>query len=358
LEGGDMTVRTSESRPTLDPTLSAGNTRMPMLPSVLSPARMQRHLRACPAVSRRLDAYGAGLGVRSVRMRRHKPGMRCLIEYRLTPSRPNGDRTALVLLGKVRAKGLDRYSHAVQTRLWHRGFGPDAEDGIAVPETFGVLPDLAMWLQHKVSGQPLTEHLTAPDAAALAPRIAAAIHKLHGADRVSDRRHTMRDELRILHAALGEVAAQHPRWAGRIDRLLAACDRLGASLEPGGLCPSHRDCYADNLLLDGTRLYLIDLDLFCLADPGLDMGNFIGHVTELSLRTYGDPNALADLELALEDAFVRLAGESCRAAVRTYANLTLVRHIAISRRISERRPWAQALLELCEERFGVAARRA
>jgi tRNA A-37 threonylcarbamoyl transferase component Bud32 len=329
---------------------------MPMLPLALSPARMQRHLRTCPSLSRRLDAHTPGLAVQSVRMRRHKPGMRCLIEYRLTSSAPNGDRTALVLLGKVRTKGPDRYSHAVQTRLWHRGFGPDAEDGIAVPETLGVLPELAMWLQRKVSGQPLTEHLTAPDAPALAPRIAAAIHKLHGADPISDRGHTMRDELRILHRALGEVATQNPTWADRINRLLAACERLGGSLEPGTPCPSHRDCYADNLVLDGTRLYLIDLDLFCLADPGLDMGNFIGHVTELSLRTYRDPNALADLERALEDTFVRLAGESCRIAVKTYALLTLVRHIAISRRIPERRPWTPALLELCEERLGVAAR--
>ncbi|HSO82991.1 phosphotransferase [Thiocapsa sp.] len=191
----------------------------------------------------------------------------------------------------------------------------------------------------------------------MSPRIAAAIHKLHGADPISDRRHTMRDELRILHRALGEVATQNPTWADRINRLFAACERLGDSLEPGTTCPSHRDCYADNLVLDGTRHYLIDLDLFCLADPGLDKGNFIGHVTELSLRTCGDPNALADLELAIEEAFVRLAGEACRAAVRTYALLTLVRHIAISRRIPERRPWTPALLELCEERLSVATRR-
>ncbi|RKT46150.1 phosphotransferase [Thiocapsa rosea] len=353
-----MRMPTHESRPTVDSSVAPVDTRMPMLPLALSPARMQRHLRASPSLSRRLDAHAPGLGIQAVRMRRHKPGMRCLIEYRLAPSAPIGDPAALVLLGKIRAKGLDRYSHTVQTRLWHRGFGPDAEDGIAVPETFGVVPELAMWLQQKVSGQPLTEHLTAPADPALAPRIAAGIHKLHGTDPMSDRRHTLRDELRILHRALGEVATQHPGWSGRIERLLAACERLGGSLAPGTPCPSHRDCYADNLILDGTRLYLIDLDLYCLADPGLDMGNFIGHVTELSLRTYRDPNALADLELALEDAFVRLAGEACRAAVRTYAMLTLVRHIAISRRIPERRPWTPALLELCEERLGVASGRA
>ncbi|WP_296807417.1 phosphotransferase [Thiocapsa sp.] len=352
-----MRIQTNDSQRTVDASVASADTRMPMLPLALSPTRMQRRIRACPALSRRIDAHAPGLGIKAVRMRRHKRGIRCLIEYRLAPSVPTGDPTALVLLGKIRAKGPDRYSHAVQTRLWHRGFGPDAEDGIAVPETFGVLPDLAMWLQRKVSGQPLTEHLTTPDAPALAPRIAAAIHKLHGADPMLERRHSMREELRVLHRALGEVATQNRTWAGRIDRLLTACERLGDSLAAATPCPSHRDCYADNLILDGTRLYLIDLDLFCLADPGLDMGNFIGHVTELSLRTYRDPTALADLELALEDAFVRLAGESCRAALRTYATLTLVRHIAISRRIPERRPWTPALLELCEERLGVATRR-
>jgi aminoglycoside phosphotransferase (APT) family kinase protein len=171
----------------------------------------------------------------------------------------------------------------------------------------------------------------------------------------ANRRHTLADELLILRRQLGPVVETHPAWADRIQRVLTASERLGAAIAPGKPCPSHRDFYPDNLLVDGEWLYLIDLDLYCEADPGLDMGNFIGHVTEFSLRTRQDPEALADLEQALEEEFVRLAGAASRAAVRAYATLTLVRHIAISTRIPERRDWTPALLELCEQRLGIAA---
>ena len=100
------------------------------------------------------------------------------------------------------------------------------------------------------------------------------------------------------------------------------------------------------------RLFLIDFDLHCEGDPGLDIGNFLGHITEQSLRALGDPQALADREQALEERFVALSGEATRAAVQAYATLTLVRHIHLSTLFPERRPFTSRLLELCEERLG------
>jgi aminoglycoside phosphotransferase (APT) family kinase protein len=122
------------------------------------------------------------------------------------------------------------------------------------------------------------------------------------------------------------------------------------------LCGIHRDFYSDQVIVDGPRLYLIDFDLYCLGDPALDIGNFLGHITEQSLRTLGDAGALAEVERALEERFIELSGEAVRPAVRGYAVLTLARHIYLSTRFPERRPWTERLLELCEERLGVAAR--
>src|SRR5262249_37339398 len=70
------------------------------------------------------------------------------------------------------------------------------------------------------------------------------------------------------------------------------------------------------------------------------------------LRTLGDPAALTDRELALEERFVELAGVT-PAAVRMYATLTLLRHIYLSTQFPERRAFTQPLIELCEERLGV-----
>lgn len=144
-----------------------------------------------------------------------------------------------------------------------------------------------------------------------------------------------------------------PAWQGRIDRLLKAAERLGASLPRLAPCGIHRDFYADQVIVDGTRIYIIDFDLYCEGNPGLDIGNFVGHVTEQSLRTFGDPLALAHLEQAMEDRFVALSGEPTRAAIRTYAALTLLRHIYLSTLFPERRAFTQDLLDLCEERLKV-----
>src|SRR5207247_2017872 len=179
-----------------------------------------------------------------------------------------------------------------------------------------------------------------------------AVHKLHEAGVVTRRRHTMADELRILHRCLEALRETRPEWAWRLRRLLAACDRLGAATTPGPPCGIHRDFYPDHALVDGERLYLLDFDLYCEGDPALDVGNCVGHITEQSVRTRGDPRALADREAALEDRFVELAGESARPAVRAYALLTLARHVYLSAQFSERQPCTAGLLELCEERLG------
>ena len=41
-----------------------------------------------------------------------------------------------------------------------------------------------------------------------------------------------------------------------------ACTRLGRSLPYCPPCPSQRDYYHDNILFDGDRLFLVDLDLY------------------------------------------------------------------------------------------------
>src|SRR5439155_8520258 len=121
-------------------------------------------------------------------------------------------------------------------------------------------------------------------------------------------------------------------------------------------CGIHRDFYADQVIVDGERLFLLDFDLYCEGDPALDIGNFLGHITEQSLRILGDAGALADRERAMEERFVELTG-TAPAAVRAYATLTLVRHVYLSTLSPDRRLFTQSLIELCEERLGVARHR-
>jgi thiamine kinase-like enzyme len=120
-----------------------------------------------------------------------------------------------------------------------------------------------------------------------------------------------------------------------------------------GDCGIHRDFYSAQVLVDEGRLFLIDFDLYCRGDPALDIGNFIGHMTEQSLRELGDARAMAEQENALEERFVTLAGEEYRSRIQAYTTLTLTRHVYLSTQFSERQKFATSLLGLCEERLGL-----
>jgi hypothetical protein len=335
--------------PSVDPFGVAGDPEMPSLAAALDPIESQRQLGQC---LRHLTGEYGTVHLMGIRVTRYKPGRRCVIEYDVEIEEPEAPPEVITLLGKVRRLRSGKSGYRLLDALWNAGFGDDSRDGISVPEPVGVVPEFRMWLQRKVPGRAASDLLAGPEGVELVRRIAEAAHKLHEARVPARRRHTMNDELRILHERLPLVAREEPRWARRIDRLLYACDHLGAATPEPAYRGVHRDFYADQVIVDGGRLYLIDFDLYCEGDPALDIGNFLGHITEHGLRTFGDCVALADLERAMEERFVGLSGGATRAAVRAYATLTLARHIHLSTMFEERRPFTESLLELCEDRLG------
>jgi aminoglycoside phosphotransferase (APT) family kinase protein len=336
----------------LDPFGAHADARMPLLARALDPDEVERH------VLPRFAGTPAGPGriaLRAIRTVRYKPGRRCLIEYEFETTRPGAPPEVVTLVAKARARGADAATFRLLQALRARGFDEASPDGVAVPEPVAVIPELGVWVQRKVHGPAATAVLAEPGGVALARRLAEAAHKLHHAGVAARRRHTMADELRILHQGLGSLAECRPKWGRRLGRLCSACDRLGAANPTRDACGIQRDFYPDHALLDGERLYLLDFDLYCTGDPALDVGNCIAHITEQSVRTHGDPRALADREAALEDRFIELTGEPARPAVRAYALLTLARHVYLSTQFADRRAFTAALLELCEHRFDGAA---
>ncbi len=334
--------------PVEDPFGVIDDAAMPTLSEALDPGAMQqRLLHDLP----RLTRENTHRRLQAIRVTRHKPGKRCVIEYDILFEHRGAAAETATLIGKVRAGRTGRIGYRLLDALWRAGFAADSKDGVSVPQPLGVLPDLQIWLQRKVPGRVATELLVEPGATWLVERIAEAAHKLHCARVPAKRSHTMADELRILRERLAAVAQEQPRWAARIERLIEACERLGTALPPPVPCGIHRDFYPDQVIVDGVRLWLIDFDLYCTGDPGLDIGNFLGHITEHSLRTLGDPGALAPLEHAMAERFAALSGDVAGRAAATYATLTLVRHVYLSTLFAERRRYTGRILDLCEERL-------
>lgn len=333
-----------------DPFGVAEDSQLPTLRLALNPHVVNEEFRhGLP----RLAGKDARVSVRSITVTRHKPGRRCVIEYDVRIRLPDGSRTKATLIGKIRARRFGKEAYRLLDAIWSSGFATEAPDRVSVPEPIGVIPRLQMWLQRKVRGAVATALLPQAGGVLLARRVAEAIHKLHSASVPSDRTHSMANELHILHERLPVVAQRRPGCAKRIQRILRACDQLAVTVPEPKPCGIHRDFYPAQVIVRRGHLHLIDFDLYCVGDPALDAGNFIGHITEQSLRELGHPAALRDREEALEERFVELAGKGMRLAVRAYGTLTLVRHIYLSTEFSERHPFTDSLIQLCEERLGL-----
>ena len=344
----DECVSIASTIPVTDPFGIAADTDLPQARLALDPGAVELELKQLAHFTR----TGASVQLCAIRVTRHKPGRRVVLEYDVAVPTATGTRE-FTLIGKLRARHDARAAYRLLDALWNAGFAAHSHDGISVPEPVGVINHFNLWLQHKVPGRPLGELLSSSASTALARRVADAIHKLHRAGVATEKRHTLTDELRILHENLPRVAQEHPDWNQRLKSVLAACDRLGATLPAPVECGIHRDFYADQVIVDGARLYLLDFDLYCIGDPALDIGNFAGHIIEQSVRLPDD--SLTHFEHALVERFVELTGPASRHAVAVYTTLTLVRHIYLSTLFPERRAFTGRLLELCEQRLGASA---
>jgi hypothetical protein len=197
-------------------------------PSMPSLARVLDSELAQPALQRALRRWRcdtADVELRSVRLIRHKPGRRALVEYQVSSIGGSGAES-MTLLGTIRAKRLDAKTPAVMTALPRAGFEPDSADGVSVPEVLGEVPELQMWLQVKVAGGALTQWPADADGLALARRVTEAAHTLHGSGVGARRRHTVDDESSGRCDRFDELATACPKWRRRrfTEALLELCE--------------------------------------------------------------------------------------------------------------------------------------
>ena len=305
-------------------------------------------------LSQAAAAFAASIGpstnspnvsVVAARVVRHKPGRRCLIEYDiadLLTGRVYG------IIAKMGRRRVARRDFLTQRSIHDAGFQHDAADGIYVPEPLGIIDQWNTWLQRKVVGTVATELLTGPHGPTIAVRIAAALSKLHTQGPPTNRLHSLDDELAILRDRLETLAANRPQWTYRLEAVLAKCVRIASNLPVARSTPIHRDFYPDQVMVDGTNICLCDLDLYCMGDPSLDIGNFVAHLIELGLREHDDPAFFDRSSAAFIEAYRSLCAERHTRSVDVYTKLSLARLIAIDAAMPNRSAIAERLLIHCE----------
>ena len=339
------------SIPVVDPFDVVADKAMPTLEAALDPAVVEAQFNR---KLERLTGPNGTLALHRIQVVRHKPGRRCVIQYDLSIDRPRTATQRTTLIGKVRAGRFGKSGYRMLQKLWEAGFQDDSSDGISVPEPLGTVGRLQMWLQRKVPGQLATAILPTTKGPALGARIVEAVCKLHRSSVEVTAHHSLDKELRILHERLALVYQFDGRLRRRIHDLLRACDELGTTIPSLSVHPIHRDFYADQVIVDKKRIYLLDFDLCCRGDPAVDIGNFVAHLTEQSLREHGSAELLKPVEESMEQRFLELAGPERQPAVSVYRLLTLVRHVYLSTVIPGRRDVTVPLIELCEACFAKA----
>lgn len=282
-----------------------------------------------------------------IRVLRHKPGKRCLLEYRFDNS---AGTEATVLLGKIRARRSGKKEYRLQSSVWSEGFDESSADGISVPQPLAHIAFLNMWLQRKVEGETLTALLGRQESLDLMPRVARAAWKIHSTDFDIARTHTIDDEVSILKQRLAELCRAQPDMDRRVNALMERAIGLAMTVAEAPYRNIHRDYYPDQIIVSpGHRqITVIDFDLCCKGDPAVDLGNFAGHLIEHGVRHYDDPEALRRHRELLVASYLKDSGNAILHSIQVYTFLTLMRHISISFQMPGRSRYTSAILEACE----------
>ena len=300
-----------------------------------------------------------------VRLGHYGRGRRCVLRYLV--SEPGGGGRELI--GKVVADGSAAHAHQVLRALTaDRGENPARL--LRVPATLGYHHHLRLLLLESVSGMALCSarvksHLRgdqpqphqAADEVASCARIAASLHRC-SVD--AGRQRAAGGDLRTLQRSTMRIRAVSPQLGERLlDRLHAVRERLSRSTPlPPGLC--HGDFKLNQIIGEGPRRSLIDLDTACWAEPALDLGQFLAYL-RLKAIDLGGTGLVDDLCGIFMHAYVESrgwpGGEIPRLEERTasYEALSLLSR-AVHSWYKFKPERLQASLTLLDERLSCAPR--
>jgi aminoglycoside phosphotransferase len=212
---------------------------------------------------------------------RYRPGQRHVLRL---GGGPSGAAYAKVYRDGAGGRSLPRARRAAAALA-----GADVR--CAVAPLLGYLTAEHTVLWREVPGRPLSALVAAssPDAGTAVRTAGAALRALHDQPAPAAP-HAPADEPATVARAAVHVGVLHPT-AGR--RLARQLEQVGALLERlPAEAPRlvHGDAKGDNLLVDGDRLVLVDLDRAGPGDPAADLGKL-----RADLRWWGAPRLRAEL---------------------------------------------------------------
>ncbi len=270
------------------------DTALPGLFESVSPDAMKVRLRALWS--------DRNVRVRTVDVRPmgYTPHARAAFGYEvLCEERDGGLPELRRLIGKMHAKKPAYRLFQDSWAVWQAG---GRRIGLAPP--VGYIGAIGLTLQERVDGVRLGALVDQPGLEQMTRRTGRAIARLHSLDIPLTARRKLEEEVRGIERWAGVLARIRPDLDGRItdlrDRILA---QVAARLR---MCaPVHADFHHTNVLVDGGRVTIIDLDEMAFGDPMLDVGRFMASLRVPSRRVFGRIDALTEAGEAFLEAYMR-----------------------------------------------------
>lgn len=245
----------------------------------------------------------------------HRLGKRCVVRFRLPAPAPwSQARASRSLVAKMYKFHSNQGRSVADATLELRRccFGDGSE--LSIPKPLAYLTDWRMVLMEHASGTPVA-NLADCDRAAGVAMAGHALTRLHDCRIQVDNRHTVDDEIALLERWVRLASALRPDTREPLSRgFSAVANRLRRV--PPAACLVHRDFHDKQVLVSAQGAALIDFDTLCMADPALDIGNFIAHLR------FEDPHSANRLEAAFLDGY---GLPPARATIDAFAQATLLR---------------------------------
>ena len=272
----------------------------------------------------------------------YKPSRRLTIKLNLA----RDDGTGRTLYAKLFPAGVDEEAIRVQHEI-ESVLGDISQPCLAVPRLVGRVPSWNALLWKRVADPPVFALLGTAEGEKAVGEAARCLAQLHSCGAPWQRIHDRNRELETVHQwieAASVFGSPHQQEAQRCsDRLR----RDFAGLEGGDLVPSHRDFYDKQVLVGDGGCTLLDLEVACLSEAELDVGNFLAHLILRSLQGR-IPGSSGLRERFLHDCSTN-SGPLDSGRLRWYLASSLLRLACV---YSMRQEWSGldcGLLQACQE---------
>lgn len=205
----------------------------------------------------------------------YRPGRRAVFRYVVTADR---DRRH-VLYGKAHRDDRGEDAFGLLRRLWQGPLGPVAGGAVTIARPMSYIRELGMVVQEEADGRSFFHLLSHRRIADYSVHVGTALARIHQLWLGEMPVHRSRDELEVLGRWMAAARAFVPALEPRLARLGDALGEWDAGAGSSHRVVSHRDFYDKQALLRRGRITVLDFDTLAWAEPALDIGNFLAHVT-------------------------------------------------------------------------------